>query len=116
MKNGRFQYKINLELKTCSCRLWQLTGLLCPHFICVIFHKGHKPYQYIHVWYSKEMYIKSYEHVLQPMNAEIFWPRTEGDEIHAPVPRKITGRPKKKKESLKMMKITRTKQIEFRGS
>ncbi|XP_019185976.1 PREDICTED: uncharacterized protein LOC109180722 [Ipomoea nil] len=109
VKRGRFQFKINLELRTCSCRLWQLTGVPCPHSICAIFHRGHQPDQYIHEWYTKEVYLKTYEHVIQPINGEQFWPRTEGDEIQAPVPRKMTGRPKKKKERLKMMKRTRTK-------
>ncbi|XP_031121220.1 uncharacterized protein LOC116024467 [Ipomoea triloba] len=98
VKKGRFQFKINLELQSCSCRQWQLTGLPCPHSICAIFHKGHQLDQYIHEWYSKEMYMKTYDHVIQPMNGEQFWPRTSGDEIHAPIPRKMTSRPKKKRK------------------
>ncbi|XP_019178873.1 PREDICTED: uncharacterized protein LOC109174035 [Ipomoea nil] len=98
VKKGSFQFKVNLELKTCSCRLWQLSGMPCSHSICAIFHKGHQPDQYIHEWYSKERYLKTYHEVIQPINGEQFWPRTEGDEIHAPVPRKMTGRPKKKRK------------------
>ncbi|XP_019166889.1 PREDICTED: uncharacterized protein LOC109162659 [Ipomoea nil] len=98
VKKGRFQFKVNLDLRTCSCRMWQLTGLPCPHSICAIFHKGDQPDQYIHICYSKEMYMKTYEHVLQPINGEQFWPRAEGGELHAPVPRKMTGRPKKKRK------------------
>lgn len=75
-----------------------MTGIPCRHGICAIFHKGHQREEYIHECYSKELYLKTYEHVIQPLNGEIFWPRTKGDEILPPIPRKITGRPKKKRK------------------
>ncbi|XP_031101839.1 uncharacterized protein LOC116005739 [Ipomoea triloba] len=98
IKKGTLQFKVNLQLTSCSYRLWQLSGIPCRHGICDIFHKGHQPEDYIHECYSKGLYLKTYEHVIQPLNGEIFWPRIEGEELHAPVPKKMTGRPKKKRK------------------
>ncbi|XP_019161425.1 PREDICTED: uncharacterized protein LOC109158062 [Ipomoea nil] len=55
-------------------RLWQLTGIPCRHGICAIFHKGHQPEEYIHKCYSKDLYLKTYEHrkmkIIDPCEGE----------------------------------------------
>ncbi|CAH9091579.1 unnamed protein product, partial [Cuscuta europaea] len=47
--------------------------------------------------YSKQMYQRTYSHTLQPINGEMFWPTTEHEEIQASIPKKMSGRPKKKR-------------------
>ncbi|XP_019186673.1 PREDICTED: uncharacterized protein LOC109181378 [Ipomoea nil] len=97
IKKGMQQFKVKLQAKTCSCRSWDLTGIPCAHACCAIFDLGKDPEQYIDQCYSKEVYKRIYSHTIQPLNGEISWPRTNCEEILAPLPRRMTGRPKKKR-------------------
>ncbi|CAH9133824.1 unnamed protein product, partial [Cuscuta epithymum] len=97
IKKGRHQFKVSLNRRTCSCRKWDLSGIPCAHSICAILDKGDQPEDYVDRWYSKELYQKTYSYTLQPINGELLWPRTEHEEMLPPLPRKMCGRPKKKR-------------------
>ncbi|XP_019181393.1 PREDICTED: uncharacterized protein LOC109176417 [Ipomoea nil] len=86
IKKGRQQFKVKLACRSCSCRAWDLYGVQCPHAICAIFDVGRERHEYIDPCYSKEAYLRTYVHALQPMNGELFWPRTQNEEILAPIP------------------------------
>ncbi|XP_031120262.1 uncharacterized protein LOC116023403 [Ipomoea triloba] len=96
IKKGRQQFKVKLTGRSCSCRAWDLSGIPCPHAICAIFDIGREPHDYIDSCYSKEAYLRTYAHALQPMNGELFWPKTQNEEILAPIPKNMTRRPKRK--------------------
>ncbi|XP_019150642.1 PREDICTED: uncharacterized protein LOC109147413 [Ipomoea nil] len=81
IKKGRQQFKVKLASRSCSCRAWDLSGIPCPHAICAIFDIGREPHEYIDSCYSKEAYLRTYAHTLQPMNGELFWPKTQNEEI-----------------------------------
>ncbi|CAH9060241.1 unnamed protein product [Cuscuta epithymum] len=97
VKRGRHQYKVRLEGRICSCRAWELSGIPCPHAICAIFDRGGDSEEYIHECYSKAVYTTVYSHHLEPMNGELLWENTQLNDIAPPVPKKMSGRPKKKR-------------------
>ena len=39
---------VNLSLQTCSCQVWQLTGMPCAHAIAAIAARKEKPEDYVH--------------------------------------------------------------------
>ncbi|XVF64368.1 hypothetical protein PTKIN_Ptkin09bG0164000 [Pterospermum kingtungense] len=97
VSRGRFKYTINLRQKLCSCRLWQISRIPCVHATCVIWHDGGDPDKYLHKWYNTNTYMKAYENALQPINGANEWKKCGLDTILPPlVPKKSTGRPKKK--------------------
>jgi hypothetical protein len=99
VKRGMKGYVVKLRgVNTCSCRGWELSGIPCAHAICAILHSKELPVDYIADCYSKEMYCKTYEHTLEPVNGENMWPKTTFESIHAPIPRNMTGRPKKNRK------------------
>ncbi|CAH9093048.1 unnamed protein product [Cuscuta epithymum] len=97
IKKGRFQYKVSLNTRSCACRRWDLCGIPYAHAICAILDKGDEPESYVHSCYSKDLYEKTYSYTLPPINGELLWPRTQHEEMHPPIPKKMTGRPKKKR-------------------
>ncbi|CAH9137598.1 unnamed protein product, partial [Cuscuta epithymum] len=97
IKKGRFQFKVSLNTRSCACRRWDLCGIPCAHAICAILDKGDEPETYVHSCYNKDLYEKTYSYTLPPINGELLWPRTQFGEIHPPIPKKMTGRPKKKR-------------------
>ncbi|XP_009759261.1 uncharacterized protein LOC107830763 [Nicotiana tabacum] len=70
---GKDKYIVNLELKKCTCRAWNLTGIPCPHAIKALMHDKQDPLSEVHWWYSKEAYMLAYMHKLQPVKGEKFW-------------------------------------------
>lgn len=83
--------------RSCSCRAWDLSGIPCIHAVCAIFDRKKDPADYVHHCYSKEMYELTYSQALEPINGGLLWPRTQFEDIGAPIPRRMTGRPKKRR-------------------
>ncbi|CAH9051144.1 unnamed protein product [Cuscuta europaea] len=98
VKRGRHQYQVRLEGRTCSCRVWELNGIPCSHAVCAILDNGGDPETYVDECYSKEVYQRIYSHHLQRMNGELMWKKTQQNDIQAPIPKKMTGWPKKKRK------------------
>ncbi|KAL4346419.1 hypothetical protein GQ457_17G005010 [Hibiscus cannabinus] len=99
--DGRFevnhlgnQHTVDLKKWTCTCREWEINGIPCCHAICAMYHDSKKPEAYVSEWYSKEKYLASYNHFLQPVRGKKFWPKG----LPSILPPKVKvqpGRPKK---------------------
>ncbi|CAH9085141.1 unnamed protein product, partial [Cuscuta europaea] len=76
-----------------------MCGIPCAHAICAIYDKEEEAESYVDWCYSKEVYKKTYSYTLHPINGELLWPRTQFEEILPPLPKKMSGRPKKKRVS-----------------
>ena len=50
-------YVVDLDKCTCTCRKWELTGLLCCHALCCISLTPKKLEEYVHKYYSREPYL-----------------------------------------------------------
>ncbi|XP_075098652.1 uncharacterized protein LOC142175545 [Nicotiana tabacum] len=88
---------VNLRLKKCTCRACDLCGIPCPHAICALLNKRVDPLSHIHWYHTKETYLQTYSHKLQPVRGEKFW-KIELSQYMAPPPLvKMTGRPKVKR-------------------
>ncbi|XP_031120889.1 uncharacterized protein LOC116024127 [Ipomoea triloba] len=70
------QQSVNLEVRSCTCRIWDLTGLPCKHAICAIWIKhGKGPvYAYVNPCYTKARYLQIYEGSIHPMAGVSEWP------------------------------------------
>ena len=93
-----FRYAVNLELKTCSCRAWQVSGKPCRHalaFIAKLSREVHMD-DYVHEYFSVAKFKKAYSGVFNPMTSKQFWPRVDpGYKIKKPILRRKPGRPRK---------------------
>ncbi|XP_059629857.1 uncharacterized protein LOC132272781 [Cornus florida] len=99
---------VDIENKSCSCRVWDVTGIPCRHAGACIFTKRNSPEAYVHPHYHRETYLKSYAGIILaiPMGRLM-----TTDPIHPLLPpyyRKPTSRPKKvgKWSQLKDMSIS----------
>ncbi|KAH0709001.1 hypothetical protein KY284_010428 [Solanum tuberosum] len=94
---GVDRHTINIELKICSCRVWDLSGIPCPHAIKAFIHKKIDHIAEIHWWYSKEAYLMVYKHKIEPVRGEIFWKMEPHHAMEPPTLAKMVGRPKMKR-------------------
>ncbi|XP_073139075.1 uncharacterized protein [Henckelia pumila] len=70
----RNQHYVDLSKMSCSCRKWELTGIPCPHVICVIWCKKENPEAYVHRYYSVEAYKRCYAMSIMLVNEPELWP------------------------------------------
>lgn len=95
MTDGGHEIVVDLDAKTCACRKFDLTGLPCYHACACINWKNLPLVNYIHKIYSKDMYLATYDHTLEPINSEQYWEQTG---LAGPLPPLIKVQPGKQKK------------------
>lgn len=89
---------VNLQAQTCSCRVWDLTGIPCMHGMAAILYNRLNPLDFISSYYTKETYMKCYSNCLEVLNGPPFWEEVMGDTIlPPPINKVLRGRPKKQR-------------------
>ncbi|KAK9065818.1 hypothetical protein SSX86_015219 [Deinandra increscens subsp. villosa] len=67
---------VDLDDRTCSCRVWQLSGLPCGHVIAVSrFLKQTDVSNLAMVWFTRDVYKLTYTHSIKPLPDESEWER-----------------------------------------
>jgi len=84
VSHGLQGFVVNLVLRTCTCRGWDLTGIPCRHALAVMREERLKVEDYVDDFYSLEKYKKAYAETINPINGQNMWVKTSGDQIHAP--------------------------------
>lgn len=91
-------YCVNLEDGTCSCRVWELTGIPCLHAVSAIQHMRMNPIDFVSTYYSKAAYMRTYSHCLEVLRGEPFWEEVDGDTVlPPPIVKQLRGRPKRQR-------------------
>ncbi|GJS37581.1 multidrug resistance-associated protein 5 [Tanacetum coccineum] len=84
--------------RTCSCRMWLLSGIPCVHATKVIFLINRVPESYVPAWFETDMYFVAYHNFMKPIPGMNFLPdQSMYSTVLPPKPRKIAGRPRKKR-------------------
>nr|KAJ0192448.1 hypothetical protein LSAT_V11C800434430 [Lactuca sativa] len=79
-------YVVNLKEGTCSCRYWEITGIVCRHGICAIWE---------HI--QNETWRAMYSNKIDPINGRSMWPKSRCPTTFIPPTHHTqVGRPKKK--------------------
>ncbi|XP_038721181.1 uncharacterized protein LOC120013448 [Tripterygium wilfordii] len=91
------KYVVHIVERTCSCRVWDLTGIPCCHAIAALRYIGHPIVEYVSHYYTKETYLRGYSHFVHPLNDMNMYPNTHAEAVLPPPPRKKMGRPQVKR-------------------
>ncbi|KAG5590703.1 hypothetical protein H5410_041217 [Solanum commersonii] len=94
VSEGNDRHIVNLATKKCTCRVWDLTGIPCPHSIKALLYKSLDPLEEIHWWYSKEAYLLTYHYKLQPVPGQKFWKIEAEQAIEPPELVNLAGKPR----------------------
>ncbi|XP_019252809.1 PREDICTED: uncharacterized protein LOC109231615 [Nicotiana attenuata] len=101
------KHRVNINLKKYTCRTWDLTGIPCPHAIRALLYKKVNPVSEIHWWFTKEAYLSTYAHKLEPIRGEKFWNIEPTHAMDPPLLVNMAGRPKVKRTREKNETINR---------
>ena len=97
--NYPWRHAVDLEVKTCSCGQWQISGKPCTHAICLIGSlRQLKLEDYVHDYYSLERFKATYQFLVKPMVDKSQWPVVDpGFEMLPPKLERVAGRPRVKR-------------------
>lgn len=70
VKQGTRAVTVNLETKSCDCRVFELTGIPCEHAIAAIHDRRHHPINYIADYYKRDKYLAAYAHSLEAIRGK----------------------------------------------
>ncbi|KAK1386315.1 hypothetical protein POM88_024050 [Heracleum sosnowskyi] len=106
--NGREKYvvkgngsscEVSLKHRSCSYRVWYLTGMPCSHAVTAIQESRQHPVEFVAHWFTKQTYMKTYSNYIEVIRGEEFWDDVLGDTILPPViVKKLKGGPKKQRK------------------
>ncbi|GKF36588.1 pentatricopeptide repeat-containing protein, partial [Tanacetum coccineum] len=98
VRNRSEAFRVDEHNRTCTCRMWQLSGLPCPHSIAVLFKLNKRPEDYIPTCSRKEVYFKAYHQYMTHVGGMTFWPDSSMYyTVLPPKPRTMPGRPRKQR-------------------
>ncbi|XP_027772366.1 uncharacterized protein LOC114076867 [Solanum pennellii] len=101
ISDGQCSFVFDLEKKHCDCRLWMLRGIPCPHAICAYYYLNQDHDQHVENWCMKETFLNAHSNFIQSIPHMRMWPNTTNPSINPPKPRKMPGRPGKKRRKSK---------------
>ncbi|XP_012846546.1 PREDICTED: uncharacterized protein LOC105966532 [Erythranthe guttata] len=107
------QCSVNLEAKTCTCRMWDVSGIPCKHAVSAIFLNKQQPEDYLHPCFSRDAYLATYNFQIFPVPGEHDYVSTGLPPLLPPIMKKQPGRPKKKRNKTadELPSTTTSKQI-----
>ncbi|XP_023758503.1 uncharacterized protein LOC111906948 [Lactuca sativa] len=86
-------YEVDLERKTCSCRLWQLNGYGCAHYVAIISYLNRDVEAYVDNMFSTTTFKKAYNYKISLMNGSDMWLETNYTPPLPPISRRTLGMP-----------------------
>ncbi|KAL5583208.1 hypothetical protein UlMin_015650 [Ulmus minor] len=89
------QLVVDLSEGCCFCKKFQLSGIPCGHALACIFSRNYNVYEFIHSFYKKESYEKTYAPIIYPMPHPDRWPNVRQVVILPPPFKTMPSKPKK---------------------
>ncbi|GKA90758.1 hypothetical protein Tco_0812628 [Tanacetum coccineum] len=98
VKLGSEGFTVDEGKRTCNCRMWLLSGIPFVHATKLIFLINRVPESYVLAWFETDMYFVAYHNFMKPIPGLNFLPDQSMYSTVLPLkPRKIAGRPRKKR-------------------
>ncbi|KAM5576700.1 hypothetical protein ABKV19_007515, partial [Rosa sericea] len=88
---------VNLTARTCTCRMWDLSGVPCKHAVSAIYNNRADPEDFVADCYLKKTYLNIYSNLIKPVNGMEMWTRSEEPPILPPQYSRQPGRPRTKR-------------------
>ncbi|KAH7856900.1 hypothetical protein Vadar_006704 [Vaccinium darrowii] len=97
MDNG-VRYLVDLGKIECVCRQWQISGIPCKHAMAAIVKDRKNVEDYVHSYFSKDMYLRAHGRMIHPILDPTMWTMVPGDPLEPPPLRRLSGRPRKNRK------------------
>lgn len=93
-----YQHVVDMRARTCDCKIWQLTGIPCPHAISCLRHDRIPPESVMPSCYSVQAYQVAYGHSIWSCQDKSEWHHVDGPKKLPPIFEKTPRRPPKSRK------------------
>ncbi|ERN15824.1 hypothetical protein AMTR_s00039p00159070 [Amborella trichopoda] len=107
--NADKKYALNMTTHTCSCQVWQVSGLSCNHAITAIGHRHEDVTNYCDIYFTVQMYHTAYSLPFNPMPDVLELSYIVYAIVMPPAARRTVGWPKKIRKQTKYKEIRHLK-------
>ncbi|OVA16121.1 zinc finger protein [Macleaya cordata] len=73
LHNSSNRWTVNLDSWTCSCCVWDITGIQCVHAVAVLYVTQRAPEQFCHDYHKVKTYLHAYNGYITPMAQPQDW-------------------------------------------
>ncbi|KAL7262650.1 hypothetical protein ACSBR1_000919 [Camellia fascicularis] len=87
--------KIQCKVEKRKLKSRDLTGISCPHRVAAIFFQNERIEDYVHAYFKKETFLRTYEALINLMNGPDLWLKIGCDPLLPPKLKRPTGKPSK---------------------
>ncbi|KAF7841647.1 WAS/WASL-interacting protein family member 1-like [Senna tora] len=91
---------VDLGISSCTCNMWGLTGIPCEHAVACMAFRNVEPEDFVHQLFSVQLWRKTYEPYVRPINSSEYWCKTGLPAIDPPPFKRPAGRPKKQRKKV----------------
>ncbi|CAI9278523.1 unnamed protein product [Lactuca saligna] len=70
-------YVVDLNIRQCGCRAWQLAGYPCVHGYDAISSLNRDPEDYVSEWFTTSIDASCYMYNIRPLNCSAMWPELD---------------------------------------
>ncbi|XP_024014196.1 uncharacterized protein LOC112088162 [Eutrema salsugineum] len=121
MPESGVSYSVNMRLKTCACRRWDMSGLPCRHALRIIAERKLNHEDHISHWFLNSRQQQIYGYSINPVNGMLFWGRSGSKVLPPPslveeIENRVGRKPKPKKRRQGMSLHKRRRHLEKKES
>ncbi|XP_022891856.1 uncharacterized protein LOC111406707 [Olea europaea var. sylvestris] len=73
VRGERSPFIVDIENRTCTCRMFQVDQLPCPHALAVFASMKMDPYEYCYYYYTSEAFRNTYQETIFPVGNPAEW-------------------------------------------
>ncbi|XP_068305050.1 uncharacterized protein [Pyrus communis] len=97
--HGEDSVMVDLQSRTCSCRMWQIKGFPCAHALAAILKSEGNPYEYVEDYFMVHFFKSCYDIPIVPIPDIDRYAQEENEEmlINPPLTKKPPGRARVKR-------------------
>ncbi|GKB06126.1 pentatricopeptide repeat-containing protein [Tanacetum coccineum] len=101
VRQGDQSFGVNLHLKKCMCKLWELSGIPCIHSVASYLFLNKVPDEGVDHWYSQDRWFEAYQFSIKPIYGSNMWKKQSNKPLLPPIVVRMPGRPKKNRVKAK---------------
>ncbi|GKE82595.1 multidrug resistance-associated protein 5 [Tanacetum coccineum] len=101
VRQGDQSFEVNLHLKKCMCKLWELSGIPCVHYVAAYLFLNKEPDEGVDHWYSQERWFEAYQFSIKPIYGSNIWKIQPNKPLLPPIVVRMPGRLRKNRVKAK---------------
>lgn len=82
VRKGDEAFCVNLHIKKCACRMWELSGLPCVHAVAGYLHMKMDLELGVSEWYTQNKWFEAYQYSIRPVTGSKYWKPTNSQNLY----------------------------------